>query len=558
MSFRKLQASGCALCLVLLTLAGLLSLTLFTAAADPSPPDGNPAVPSGEPDREWFVAARLNYATWGQPPEEDFPDGDVDARLADMARIGMRDYFIMRGDEALRRQIYAAAEKYGVRVWLRTFGQARYSEEDVKEHPERLFQMDWTKAQRISCPSWPENQVEWVTWTEPLLREERDHLYGVNLDFIRYPDDSPCSCGACTALYREWLGRDEVTEEDLEQDEELARKYADMRNAVISGMVARVRAMCDRVGLKLSVCVFANLDHARMLGQDWPRWAREGLVDVVCPMSYTSDRAQHQHWLRDHVVVMDNQAELWDSVARAWDRGENTPDEVLVQSLHVLRGGADGLVSFNMASFTEEDWRLQSVLRRESGWIVSLRDQTLRVDGPPFAWMKLPLWPVNRCVISGDQMAPQKEGEPMIVRSARFWMDGPRAFPAMASGRCAASEVVFHNGTTDGVTIEIKGRLPDGWRIEAPAGPLHLVPGESRSVAVVVCAPQSVLPGRYWVDIMAEDTKSGRPVPRAVDAVESEDALFTILPLSGTRFSSASTWLAVDVAACEANKTGPP
>jgi neutral ceramidase len=509
---------------------------------------GKPAVSSTPKDGDWFIPARLNYGTWAQKPKEDFPDGDIDARLGKMARIGMRDYFFYRDQEASFRRLSAAAENHGVRLWLRTFGQARYSEQDVREHPERLFQMDWTRAQRIACPSWPENGVEWVAWTEPFLREYRDHLHGVNLDFIRYPDDSPCSCAACRALYEKWLGRHEVTEEDLE-DEDFVPKYSAMRGSVIGGMVRRVRAMCDRVGLKLSVCVFADLRHARLLGQDWPGWAREGWVDVVCPMSYTGDRALHGRWLREHLTAMEDEAELWDSVARKWDRGENSPEEVLAQSLEVLRGGAHGLASFNMAAFGEEDWRLQAALQKECGWNVSVRDGTLLVEGPPFAWMKLPPWPILRYVASGVELKARAEGDRVIARGACVWMEAPGAFPAASPGGLVKSRVAVHNGSAEDAAIRIKGRLPEGWRIEEPSDAPRLAAGESRAVDVAVRAPGSAPPGRYWVDIMAEDARSGRPVPRATGAVEVEvgGALFAVLPLTRTRFTSSPTCVSVEI-----------
>ncbi|HOZ48445.1 MAG TPA: NEW3 domain-containing protein, partial [Candidatus Hydrogenedentes bacterium] len=387
-----------------------------------------------------------------------------------------------------------------------------------------------------------------IAWTEPYLLEDRDHLYGVNLDFIRYPDDSPCSCAACRALYKQWLGREEVTEEDLE-DEEFARRYADMRNAVIGGMVAKVRAMCDRVGLKLSVCVFANLHHARMLGQDWPRWAREGLVDVVCPMSYTSDRAQHRQWLGDHITAMNGEAELWDAVARKWDRGENSPDEALAQSLQILREGAHGLASYNMAAFSEEDWQLQAVLQKERGWTVSLHGDRLDVAGPPFAWMRLPLKSVAHAVASGAQLTCTVEDDRVIVRGPALWTEPPARFSSVAPGQRLETSVARHNRTLAAAAVRITGRLPEGWRIEEPRDDLPLAAGESQTVAVAIRVPESASPGRYWLDLMSADTKSGRPVARPLDPVtlEVEGNLFTVLPLTGTRFTSAPTWIPVDV-----------
>jgi hypothetical protein len=547
---------GMTLCALFLA---VLSPTVMAGDASPAIPlpdassqtAGKPAKLADPPDGSWFIPARLNYGNWAQGPDRDFPDGDIDAKLGKMARIGMRDYFFVRDNEAFCRRLFAAAEKHDIRLWLRTFGYADYSlpEEEARNHPERVFTVEWAKARRIVCPSWPQYyQLEWIAWIEPFLAEFREHIYGVNLDFIRYPDDSPCSCAACRALYEKWLGRHDVSEQDLE-DEDLARKYAAMRNSVIGGMVQRVRAMCDRLGLKLSVAVFADLNHARMLGQDWPRWAREGLVDVVCPMSYTADRAQHQQYLRQHVTAMNNEAELWDAVARDWDGGQNPPEEVLAQSLNVLRSGAHGLASFNMAGFNEEDWQLQMALQRRYGWSISVRERTLHVAGPPFAWMKLPAWRVSRCAAAGVQLKTETKGDRLLVRGAQVWMEAPSAFPAAAPGELVKSHVVIHNWSADDATIQIKGRLPDGWRIEKPENSFGLAADESRTVPVAIRTPQSAARGRCWIDIMAEDRRSGRPVPRAADVVELEvdGTVFTVLPLTRTTFTSSPTWTPVDI-----------
>jgi len=56
-----------------------------------------------------------------------------------------------------------------------------------------------------------------------------------------------------------------------------------------------------------------------------------------------------------------------------------------------------------MAAFSEDYWRLQADLQKEYGWSISIRDQTLYVNGPPFAWMKLPAWSLPHCAVSGGQ-----------------------------------------------------------------------------------------------------------------------------------------------------------
>ena len=241
--------------------------------------------------REWLVPAPLNYATWAQEIDYDFPDGDVDGKLAKMARIGMTTYFFERGTEEFRSKLFAAAKKHGIKLYLRTFGLRTLSHKEAAEQPERLFQVPWAKNRRYGCPSWPSNLMRYLPGIERFLRSNREHLTGINVDFIRYPDDDPCNCPACTKLNQQYLGRRELKQEAL-NDRGLREKYAQMRCSVVREALRKARGMCDRLGLKLSVSVFINPPRARLLGQDWVGWAREGIADFVCPMNYTHDRAR--------------------------------------------------------------------------------------------------------------------------------------------------------------------------------------------------------------------------------------------------------------------------
>jgi uncharacterized lipoprotein YddW (UPF0748 family) len=45
-----------------------------------------------------------------------------------------------------------------------------------------------------------------------------------------------------------------------------------------------------RPAARISAAVFPDAVNARVLiGQDWAAWAREGLVDALCPMLHSSD-----------------------------------------------------------------------------------------------------------------------------------------------------------------------------------------------------------------------------------------------------------------------------
>lgn len=41
--------------------------------------------------------------------------------------------------------------------------------------------------------------------------------------------------------------------------------------------------------MQVTAAVFAGLESAERVFQDWPRWVREGMVDYVVPMAYTAN-----------------------------------------------------------------------------------------------------------------------------------------------------------------------------------------------------------------------------------------------------------------------------
>jgi len=513
------------------------------------------------PAREdrWFIPAPLNYGTWAQEIDRDFPDGDVDGKLARMARVGMTSFFFRRGTPEFHEQLFAAAGQHGIRLHLRTFGIKTLSARDATDHPEWLFTVDWARQRNMACPSWIEVWESDLPEQERFLRENRDHLFGINVDFIRYPDDDPCLCGPCRRLYEEYLGRDRLTEEDL-ADPALAGPYIRLRCHVIEQMIRRLRAICDRLGLKLSVAVFPNRDHGLFLGQDWVVWAQEGLVDFVCPMSYTADRDEHRRWLQGHVQSIADHAGLWEAVARAWSGGENSPQDALTQSLDVLQAGADGIASYKMAAFTDEDWHLQEGLQAEQGWRLRMDGEVLRIDGPPFGEMHLPPWRVGRCAASGPNPALQHRADGLVVSARRAWVVTDLSPKACRPGGVLSIPVEYHNGTDEIADFRFTVRLPGGWRLVRPVRAAVVEPGSTQSIKCKVQVPEEAGAGDYWVEIDAEDAHTGHFIPRARPVVEAdiEGHHCTVIPVSRSHCTSAPTWTRVTVEARQTQEDAGP
>jgi len=81
----------------------------------------------------------------------------------------------------------------------------------------------------------------------------------------------------------------EDTKIDLEQLNLKRNKWAEYRKSGVTELVRDVyqRAKRAKPGAQVTAVVFATLDSADSVFQDWPGWIREGIVDYVVPMAYT-------------------------------------------------------------------------------------------------------------------------------------------------------------------------------------------------------------------------------------------------------------------------------
>ena len=119
---------------------------------------------------------------------------------------------------------------------------------------------------------------------------------GIHLDYIRYPNPSfgyePTALGAFyldtgmdpLELFRRFQGM-----------EELSASWDEWRRRQVTLTVETVRAALrnSAPGVLLSAAVMADPVEARSsYFQDWREWLREGLMDFVCTMAYSSNRSR--------------------------------------------------------------------------------------------------------------------------------------------------------------------------------------------------------------------------------------------------------------------------
>ncbi|MBT3376481.1 MAG: family 10 glycosylhydrolase [Lentisphaerae bacterium] len=156
------------------------------------------------------------------------------------------------------------------------------------------------------CPSHPSNtQLQAAAMLEAALRPG---VAGVHFDYIRYGNSNTCFCTGCRTAFEKLVG--EPLPEWPAEASPRGRwhsRWLQFRRDNISRLVKRVHqtVRTQAPACLISAAVFKNYPACRDdVGQDWPLWAREGWVDVVCPMDYTASDAQFGNLIRNQLDVL--------------------------------------------------------------------------------------------------------------------------------------------------------------------------------------------------------------------------------------------------------------
>jgi uncharacterized lipoprotein YddW (UPF0748 family) len=222
--------------------------------------------------------------------------------------------------------------------------------------------VEWSKANRA--------ELEGV-YTGPANSKVRDHIYkiwmdvlkhykvdGLHFDYVRFA--SPDFDYSRTSLqnFRKWLEPQLTSDErkalksviktnPLAGAELHAAKFADFQRAQVTTLVERIyRAVKKRrPELIVSAAVFANDENAYTRRfQDWHRWLEMGVLDVACPMAYSTDTAVFQKQIETASKVATTAGrQIWAGIG-----AYRIPVESTVEKINVARSlGAQGIVLFS-------------------------------------------------------------------------------------------------------------------------------------------------------------------------------------------------------------------
>ena len=222
--------------------------------------------------------------------------------------------------------------------------------------------VEWSKANR--------GELEGV-YTGPANPKVREHIYkiwmdvlkhypvdGLHFDYVRFASPDFDYSRTSLAQFEKWL-KPQLTNDErrelkasLKQDplaaaEKFPAKFADFQRAQVTALVERIyRAVKKRnSNVLVSAAVFANDENAYTRRfQDWRRWLQMGILDVACPMAYSTDTA-----------VFQKQIEVAAATARAAKRrvwagigAYRIPSESAVEKINVARSlKTEGFILFS-------------------------------------------------------------------------------------------------------------------------------------------------------------------------------------------------------------------
>ena len=222
--------------------------------------------------------------------------------------------------------------------------------------------VEWSKANRA--------ELEGI-YTGPANPKVREHIYkiwmdvlehyavdGLHFDYVRLA--SPDFDYSRTSLQKFWTWlrpqlpaserrrvEKSLKENPLAATDAHPDRFAEFQRAQITSLVQRIyrEVKKRRPGMLVSAAVFANDENAYTRRfQDWRRWLQMGILDVACPMAYSTDTA-----------VFQKQIEVATSTAHRAGRhvwagigAYRIPVESTVEKIGVARKlGSDGIILFS-------------------------------------------------------------------------------------------------------------------------------------------------------------------------------------------------------------------
>jgi uncharacterized lipoprotein YddW (UPF0748 family) len=233
---------------------------------------------------------------------------------------------------------------------------------DRPEYVEKLVRTIRTLSARVEglyLSPIPDGAAAYTTSVVDDLARRYD-VDGIHFDYIRYPNDEFDHSPAALARFRREVIPDLTRAERNQFDARLKTEptiYADafpvrwreFRRERLTALLVRLRAAVKarRPHATVSAAVFPDARDAvaRRL-QDWPLWTGRGLLDVICPMAYTTDPAAFRAQIESARLLAGDKP-VWAGIGAYRLSSSETIESILT----AREIGARGVVLFSYDNF---------------------------------------------------------------------------------------------------------------------------------------------------------------------------------------------------------------
>ncbi|MEI6167383.1 MAG: family 10 glycosylhydrolase [bacterium] len=198
------------------------------------------------------------------------------------------------------------------------------------------------------CPSHPANRAFELSLIKELATRY-PQLDGIHLDYARFKSQDYCYCSGCRSRFTQATGIPiSRWPADVRGGSKQAA-YRQWRRDLLTRFVADVHQELGRLDpkMKLSASVYPIYPGVReSIAQDWGTWLKLGLLDFVCPMSYTSNPHTFIEWYRKQIAAPGVKGKVYPGIGVTSMECRLTAVETISQISGLRQEGATGFTLF--------------------------------------------------------------------------------------------------------------------------------------------------------------------------------------------------------------------
>ncbi len=198
------------------------------------------------------------------------------------------------------------------------------------------------------CPSHPANRaLERALIKELAVRYPQ--LDGIHLDYTRFKSQDYCYCNGCRSRFVQATGTSiKHWPADVRSGTRQAA-FRQWRRNLLTQFVKDIHQDLNQINpkMKLSASVYPIYPGVRdSIAQDWGEWLRLGLLDFVCPMSYTANSNKFIEWYRKQVSYPGVEGKVYAGIGVTSMECRLTAVETISQINALRQEGATGFTLF--------------------------------------------------------------------------------------------------------------------------------------------------------------------------------------------------------------------